>query len=49
MSYEGDIAEDQAFSFKFTSRKFSTGAPFTLANSPVLSAYEDDNLTPDPM
>ena len=30
---------------KFTTRSFSTGAPTTLAGTPVVSAYEDDSLT----
>ena len=29
----------------FTTRRFSTGAPFTLAGTPVVSAYEDNSLT----
>ncbi|HEX9768432.1 MAG TPA: hypothetical protein VGA50_04575 [Kiloniellales bacterium] len=29
----------------FTTRQFSTGTPFTLAGTPVVSAYEDDSLT----
>lgn len=29
----------------FTTRRFSTGAPFTLAGSPVVSAYENDSVT----
>ncbi len=31
--------------FMFTTRKFSTGAPFTLAGTPVISAYENESLT----
>ncbi len=30
--------------FMFTTRQFSSGAPFTLAGSPVVSVYEDANL-----
>lgn len=30
---------------KFTTRSFSTGAPTTLAGTPVISAYEENNLT----
>jgi hypothetical protein len=30
--------------FKFTTRRFTTGAPFTLAGSPVISAYRDDSV-----
>jgi hypothetical protein len=33
------------FDVKFTTRKFSTGAPFTLAGSPVVSAYPDNSTT----
>lgn len=31
--------------FLFTTRQFSTGAPFTLAGTPVISAYENDSVT----
>jgi len=31
--------------FMFTTRKFSTGAPFALAGTPVISAYENEGLT----
>lgn len=31
--------------FMFTTRRFSTGAPFTLAGTPVISAYEDAGTT----
>jgi len=31
--------------FKFTSRSFSTGAPTTLSGTPVISVYEENNLT----
>jgi hypothetical protein len=31
--------------FKFTTRNFSTGAPYTLAGTPVISIYEENNLT----
>lgn len=40
--YLGDFKEDGDIFFKFTTRKFSTGAPFTLANTPVLSVYVDE-------
>lgn len=30
---------------RFTTRQFSDGVPTTLANSPVVSAYEDDSIT----
>lgn len=29
----------------FTTRRFSTGAPFALAGTPVISAYEDNSTT----
>ena len=31
--------------FMFTTRKFSTGAPFLLGGTPVISAYENESLT----
>ena len=31
--------------FKFNTYRFSTGAPFTLAGTPSMSVYEDDNET----
>jgi hypothetical protein len=31
--------------FMFTTRRFSTGAPFALAGTPVISAYENEDLT----
>lgn len=31
--------------FKFTTRAFSTGAPTTLSGTPVISVYEENNLT----
>jgi hypothetical protein len=30
---------------RFTTRQFSTGAPFTLAGTPVVAAYENDSAT----
>ncbi len=33
------------YEFTFTSRQFSTGAPFTLAGTPSLAVYEEGNLT----
>lgn len=41
----GDYALGATIHFHFTTRQFSTGAPFTLAGTPVISAYEDDSLT----
>ncbi len=43
MSYQGDFAEDAVLYFKFSTRRFSSGATFTLAGSPVLSVYKDED------
>ena len=40
-----DFNLGETFDIKFTSRSFSTGAPTTLAGTPVVSAYEDNSLT----
>lgn len=40
-----DYALGTTFDIKFTTRNFSTGAPFTLAGSPVISAYPDNSAT----
>lgn len=45
MSYIGDFALESTFDVKFTSRRFSTGAPFALAGTPVISAYVGNSLT----
>lgn len=45
MSYIGDFALGSTLDFKFTSRQFTTGAPFTLAGSPVLSCYIGNSTT----
>lgn len=46
MSYLGDYAEDFAdLNFKFNTRQFSTGAPFALAGSPVVSVYKSNDAT----
>ncbi len=45
MSYRGDIRLGDTIDVKFTTRRFSTGAPFTLAGSPVISAYVDNGTT----
>lgn len=44
MSYQGDIALGSTIDFKFTTRQIS-GAPFTLAGSPVISAYIGNDTT----
>lgn len=43
--YLGDFAVGTTFDFCFTTRRFSTGATFTLAGTPSLAAYEDNSLT----
>jgi hypothetical protein len=43
--YSGDIQLGDTIDIKFTTRKFSTGAPYTLAGSPVVSAYVDNGTT----
>lgn len=43
--YLGDFALGTTLHSKFTTRQFSTGAPFTLAGTPAVSAYEDDSTT----
>ena len=43
-SYVGDFALESTFDVKFTSRRFSTGAPFALASG-VISAYVDNSTT----
>lgn len=40
-----DYALGSTLDFKFTTRQFSTGAPFTLAGTPVISAYPDNSTT----
>lgn len=44
MSYIGDFALGVTFDTKFCTRQIS-GAPFTLAGSPVISAYVGNSLT----
>lgn len=39
------ITLGDTFDMKFTTRKFSTGAPFALAGTPVVSAYPDNSTT----
>src|SRR3990167_4920946 len=43
--YHGDIALGSTIDIKFTTRSFSTGAPTTLAGSPIISAYLANDLT----
>jgi hypothetical protein len=41
----GDFKLADTIDFFFTTRRFSTGAPFQLAGSPVVSVYEDNSTT----
>ncbi len=45
MSYLGDIPLGATLDGKFTTRRFSTGAPFTLAGTPAVAAYPDNSTT----
>ena len=45
MSYFGDFRLSDTFDVKFTTRSFSTGAPTTLAGTPVISAYPANSTT----
>lgn len=45
MNYLGDIRLGDTLDFKFTSRSFTTGAPTTLAGTPVISAYVGNSVT----
>jgi hypothetical protein len=45
VSYRGDIALGATIDVKFTTRRFSTGAPHTLAGSPAVAAYVDNGTT----
>jgi hypothetical protein len=40
-----DITLEDTIYMRFTTRAFATGIPTTLAGSPVVSVYEEDNLT----
>jgi len=41
----GDYTVGDTLYFLFTTRRFSTGAPYQLAGSPAVSAYENEGLT----
>ena len=45
MNYAGDIALESTIDLKFTSRRFSTGVPFTLAGTPAVAAYVGNSTT----
>jgi hypothetical protein len=43
MPYAGDYTPSKVVYFKFTTRSFTTGIPFTLAGSPALRVYKDND------
>lgn len=45
MSGVPDYPLGETLDFKFTTRSFSTGAPTTLAGTPVVQVYEDNSTT----
>jgi hypothetical protein len=45
--YLGDFTAGDVIDFKFTTFSPSTGAPFTLAGTPVVSVYKDNSVTQD--
>ena len=45
--YLGDFSAGDVIDFKFTTYRPSTGAPFTLAGSPVVSVYKNNDVTQD--
>ena len=46
MSYQGDIRLGATIEFTFTTRRFTTGVPFTLAGTPSIEAYQVGSSTP---
>lgn len=45
MMYRGDIRLGDTLDIKFTTRRFTTGVPFTLAGSPAVAAYVGNGTT----
>ena len=45
MSFIGDYAAGDTLDFKFTTRRFSTGAPHQLAGTPSLAVYKSNSTT----
>lgn len=43
--YHGDIALGSTIDIKFSTRQFSTGAPYTLAGTPSVAAYPGNSTT----
>lgn len=44
MNYLGAFPASALFDFYFATRRFDTGAPFTLAGTPTLRVYKDNNI-----
>lgn len=47
MTYLGDYAPGDTIDFNFTTRRFSTGAPYTLAGTPAVRCYKGSSTTED--
>lgn len=47
MTYLGDFAVGSTLNFKFTTRRFTTGSPFTLAGSPAVRVYKNTSDVED--
>lgn len=45
MSWKGGFAAGDTVDFKFTTRRFNTGVPFTLAGTPAVSVYKSNSTT----
>jgi hypothetical protein len=45
--YIGDFSKNDTITFMFTTFRPSTGAPFLLAGTPIVSVYKDNNTTQD--
>jgi hypothetical protein len=45
--YIGDFSKNDTITFMFTTFRPSTGAPFLLGGTPVVSVYKDNNVTQD--
>lgn len=46
MPYQGDIRLGSTLEFTFTTRRFSTGAPYALAGTPSIEAYQTGSSVP---
>ena len=47
MTWLGDYKTTETLTFHFTTRQFTSGAPFTLAGTPSLAVYKAGSLTQD--